>query len=166
MSLFRTAAMRAALRTPSRRFASSTTEAVKETASSAAGKTQSAAAAAQERAGQLFGSLGKFAGGVGDRIGSLLGSYREPLFYNLAVARELAKQVYVAEKLAPPLSSSQWTSAYSTLFSKAKDLNYWREVMRTGGWAKLGVYALEAYGIFKVGEMVGRRSIVGYTLNE
>ncbi|KZO91111.1 hypothetical protein CALVIDRAFT_489552 [Calocera viscosa TUFC12733] len=160
--------MRTALRNPTlafRRFAS-TTEAAKEAASSAAGKTQSTAAAAQERAGQLLGSLGRFAGGVGERIGGMLGSYREPLFYNLAVARELAKQVYVAERLAPPMSAATWQSAYSTLFNRAKDLNYWREVLRSGAWARIGVYALEAYGIFKVGEIVGRRSIVGYTLNE
>jgi len=27
---------------------------------------------------------------------------------------------------------------------------YWREVVRSGEYARLGVYALEAYGIFKV----------------
>jgi len=174
MSFFRTPAMRTLVRTPAfRRFASSTTESVKEAAQSTAskaqsavGQAQSAAAQAQERASQVLGSATKFAGGIGNRLAGLLGSYREPLFYNLAVARELAKQVYVAEKLSPPLSYSAWQSAYSTLFNRARDLNYWREVLRSGAWAKLGVYALEAYGIFKIGEIVGRGSIVGYTLKE
>jgi len=29
-------------------------------------------------------------------------AYREPVVYNLAVLRELGKQVYISEKLAPP----------------------------------------------------------------
>lgn len=85
--------------------------------------------------------------------------------YNLSVTREFLKQVYVAEKLAPPTSFSAITEAYTTLFNRARDLNYWRELARSGAWAKVGIYALEAYGVFKIGEMVGRRSVVGYTLN-
>jgi len=109
--------------------------------------------------------VSKAAGGVGERVGSMLGSYRQPLFYNLTVARDLLKQVYVAEKLAPPTSFSTWQSAYQTMFNRAKDVNYWQELLRSGAWAKVGIYALEAYGIFKIGEMVGRRSVVGYSLN-
>jgi len=102
---------------------------------------------------------------VGERLGGMMGGYREPVMYNLSVARELLKQVYVAERLAPPTSFSTIQSAYSTLWNRAKDINYWREVLRSGQWAKVGIYALEAYGIFKLGEMVGRRSIVGYTID-
>jgi F-type H+-transporting ATPase subunit g len=69
--------------------------------------------------------------------------------YNLSVARELMKQVYVAERLAPP-SLGAVQSAYSTLFSRAANPAYWAELINTGGWTKVAVYGLEAYGIYKV----------------
>lgn len=76
--------------------------------------------------------------------------YREPIMYNLAVARELAKQVYVAERLAPPTSLGTVANAYSTLWSRASNMSYWQDLARTGEWKKVGVYGLEAYGIYKV----------------
>ena len=76
--------------------------------------------------------------------------YREPLMYNLSVARELLKQVYVAERLAPPTSLSTITSAYQTLWARASNPGYWREILKNGEWQRVGVYAVEAYGIFKV----------------
>lgn len=106
----------------------------------------------------------KAAGPLGERVGNMLGSYREPLTYNLSVAREFLKQVYVAERLAPPLSPQTWSSAYTTLAQRARNPNYWREIVKTGEWARVGVYALEAYGIFKIGEILGRRSLVGYNV--
>jgi hypothetical protein len=36
------------------------------------------------------------------------------------------------------------------LWGLARSIGYWREVVRSGEYARLGVYALEAYGIFKV----------------
>lgn len=77
-------------------------------------------------------------------------AYREPLLYNFAVAREFLKQVYVAERLQPPTSLSALQNAYSTLWSRATNPAYWRGLVRSGEWAKVGVYAVEAYGIFKV----------------
>ena len=79
----------------------------------------------------------------------MITAYREPLVYNFQVARELLKQIYVAERLQPP-SLSTVQNAYSTIWSRASNPGYWREVFRTGEYAKIGVYALEAYGIFKV----------------
>jgi F-type H+-transporting ATPase subunit g len=70
--------------------------------------------------------------------------------YELAVARELFKQVYVAERLAPPTSFAEVKTAYSTIFERLRHFSYWREILRSGEWAKIGIYALEAYGIFKV----------------
>lgn len=101
-------------------------------------------------------------GGFGERLGNMLGSYREPLLYNLSVGRELLKQVYIAEGLRPPASLPTITSAYATLWSRATNPAYWREIMRSGEWQRVGVYALEAYGIFKIGEIIGRRQLVGY----
>lgn len=77
-------------------------------------------------------------------------AYRQPLLYNLSVARELLKQVYLAERLQPPTSLSTIQSAYSTLWSRARSLGYWQEIARSGEWARVAVYGVEAYGIFKV----------------
>lgn len=95
----------------------------------------------------------------------LLGSYRQPLLYNLSVTRELLKQIYIAENLAPPRSLSTVLDAYSTLWTRVRDAGYWRTILSNGEWARVGVYAVEAYGIFKIGEILGRRSLVGYDLH-
>ena len=86
--------------------------------------------------------------------------------YNLSVAKELLKQVYIREGLAPPTNVSTITSSYKTLFARARDAKYWQGISKSGEWAKVAVYGLEAYFVFHIGEMVGRRSIVGYSLDE
>ena len=76
-------------------------------------------------------------------------AYRQPIVYNFTVAREFLKHIYVAERLQPP-SLSTVQSAYGTIWSRASSPAYWKEIFRTGEYAKLGIYAVEAYGIFKV----------------
>ena len=83
---------------------------------------------------------------------NLPSAYREPLLYNAQVAREIVKHIYVAERLSPPLTAEAWKSAYSALFSRAISRSYWTEAAANGQLARVGVYALEAYGIFKVRE--------------
>jgi hypothetical protein len=76
-------------------------------------------------------------------------AYRAPVTYNLQVTRELLKQVYVAERLRVP----HWTtfvSEYSLLLSRVRNPGFLRELARSGEWMKVGVYAIEGYGIFKV----------------
>jgi len=77
-------------------------------------------------------------------------AYQQPVKYNLAVAREVLKHVYTAERLRPPTSLGAVFGTYGTLWGRARSFGYWREVVRSGEYARLGVYALEAYGIFKV----------------
>jgi len=101
---------------------------------------------------------------LADRLSGMLGSYREPLTYNLMVTRELMKQIYIAERLQPPLSLQLWVDAYSTLSQRARNPSYWREIIKSGQWATVGLYSIEAYFIFKIGEIVGRRSLIGYKL--
>ena len=79
----------------------------------------------------------------------LFSAYREPLVYNFAVFREVLKHVYIAERLQPP-SLSTFQSVYATLWSRARSPQYWRDLVQSGDLAKVGIYALEAYGIFKV----------------
>ncbi len=75
-------------------------------------------------------------------------AYQQPVKYNLAVAREVLKHVHAAERLQPPTSLVAVLGMCGTLWARA--VGYWREVVRSGEYARLGVYALEAYGIFKV----------------
>lgn len=39
-------------------------------------------------------------------------------------------------------------------------MGFWRKAIESGEWKRYAVYAVEAYGIFKIGEMLGRRSMV------
>ena len=99
------------------------------------------------------------------------------------MAREVLKHIYTAERLQPPTSLGAVLGTYGTLWGRARSIQYWRKVVTNGEWARLGVYAVEAYGIFKVsthiknvfrfvdrstgrkiGEIVGRRSLVGYNV--
>ncbi|KAF8554025.1 hypothetical protein OG21DRAFT_1509447 [Imleria badia] len=158
-SLFRQAASRRA--SPSfvaRRFAS--TSQTSQGASSSK-QVQNALGAAQ----RLLGSAGRVLGPLGERAAGLLGSYRQPLIYNAEVARELLKQIYIAERLQPPTSFATITDAYSVLWGRAKNQQYWRDLLTTGEWARVAVYAVEAYTIFKVGEIIGRRHLIGYNLH-
>lgn len=91
-------------------------------------------------------------------------AYQGPFFYNLSVAREFLKQVYIRESLAPPKTLSEVQAAYKSLWEQASNPQWWKTTLDNGHWKKVGIYALEAYGIFHIGEMVGRRSIVGYNL--
>lgn len=69
--------------------------------------------------------------------------------YNYQVAREFLKQIYVAERLQPP-SLSTVQSVYKSLWANATSPAYIRELVSSGAYLKVGVYAVEAYGIFKV----------------
>ena len=125
------------------------------------------AAAAQESLNKAWGATKKSLGPFGERLAGALGcksrnkareggildasltAYRAPVTYNLQVTRELLKQVYVAERLQIP----HWTtfvSEYSLLWSRVRNPAFLREMVRSGEWMKVGVYAVEGYGIFKV----------------
>jgi hypothetical protein len=52
--------------------------------------------------------------------------------YKLAVAREVLKHVYAAERLQPPLSLSAVLGTYGTLWARARSIRYWRDVVRSG----------------------------------
>lgn len=77
-------------------------------------------------------------------------AYQQPVQYNLSVAREVLKHVYTAERLQPPTSFGAVLGTYGTLWGRARSIAYWRKIVTSGEWARLGVYAVEAYGIFKV----------------
>lgn len=129
--------------------------------------TPNAAKGLAERAQQLGLSVAKAA----ERA---LGSYAEPIVYNLKVAGSLAKQVYIAEKLAPPTSVSQVVAAYRQIWATVSNPSWWTHSLPSGDWRKVAVYGVEAIGIFSIGEIVrvershqiGKRRIVGYKIRE
>ncbi|KAL7751989.1 hypothetical protein RI367_002517 [Sorochytrium milnesiophthora] len=86
----------------------------------------------------------------------------EPLVYYGQVTREIAKQVWTKEKLAPPS-----TATLHEAQTVGKGL---LNALRTGAYRKWtrsdvikgSVLAGEAFTFFLIGEMVGRRNIIGY----
>ncbi|BEI86990.1 hypothetical protein CcaverHIS002_0703360 [Cutaneotrichosporon cavernicola] len=111
---------------------------------------------------QASAAVSRVTGPVGDKVGNMLGAYKKPLTYNWNVFTSLCRQVYQAEKLAPPTSLNQWASAYSQIFSAAASPAFWQKAMSNGQAAKIAVAGVEAYGIYKVGEIIGRRNLIGY----
>ena len=104
------------------------------------------------------------------------------------MATEVAKQVYIAERLAPP-DIPTVRQAYQTIWDNIRNVQWWKTTLETGEWKRVALYALEAYGsrtrtlyfcrfiymlrhtrsctgIFQIGQMIGRRHIVGYKLRE
>ncbi|KAK0537253.1 hypothetical protein OC835_001786 [Tilletia horrida] len=128
------------------------------TAKSAASSAQSQFSEAAEKAKQIGGPYAA-------RAQSLFSSISETVIYNLRVVGALAKQVYVAERLAPPTSTETILSAYKSIWGFASNPASWSRLLQNGEWKKVGIYSVEALGIFTIGEMIGRRSIVGYSLN-
>ncbi|KAJ7018814.1 hypothetical protein C8F04DRAFT_362840 [Mycena alexandri] len=119
---------------------------------------------AAEKAEAVVGSTLQRLGPTGKKAAELIGPARKSFFYNFAVARELVKQVYHAE-LQFPKDVGAFRTAYETLYQRAVDPNYWRGIMQSGEIARVGIYAVEAYGIFKIGEIIGRRKVVGYPVH-
>lgn len=83
--------------------------------------------------------------------------------YNLRVTRSLLKQVYIAEKLAPPTNLQVIMNAYKTMWANATNPSYWLNTVPAGDWRKLVVYGVEALGFFSIGEIVRRRALAQLT---
>lgn len=73
--------------------------------------------------------------------------YREPLVYNWKVFTSLCRQVYIAEKLAPPTSLSTWIHAYAKIWSRATSPAYYRQIAQSGEWSKVAVYVSHILGV-------------------
>lgn len=76
-------------------------------------------------------------------------AYKQPLLYNLAVTREVIKQIYIREGLQPP-SFSTIRSAYASLWSQFNTPGLVRNLTHSPEVGRIAVYGLQAYGIFKV----------------
>lgn len=65
------------------------------------------------------------------------------------MTREILKQIYIRESLQPP-SLSTIRSAYSSLWSQINTPGLMRNLFKNGDVGRVGIYGLQAYGIFKV----------------
>uniref|UniRef100_A0A8H8CF21 Uncharacterized protein n=1 Tax=Psilocybe cubensis TaxID=181762 RepID=A0A8H8CF21_PSICU len=127
-------------------------------------KAQETLASVQKNASKFFENAQKFLGPVGEKVGNLLGSYKQPVLYNLAVTKEVFKQIYIKEGLQPP-SIEAVKTAYTSLWSQVRNPALVGNLVKSGEIGRVGVYGLQAYGIYKIGEIIGRRSLVGYKLD-
>ncbi|PLW56281.1 hypothetical protein PCANC_04093 [Puccinia coronata f. sp. avenae] len=141
---------------PSRRYASSNLKVPP--------KLNDLSQKAASLATQYGAKLPELSGKLGKRMNGLLGSYSEPLAHNYQFTKEVLKQVYMKENLAPP-KVEQVKAAYRELAANASSLLFWRQALESGDWKRLAVYGIEAVGLFSIGEMIGRRHIVGYKLD-
>jgi F-type H+-transporting ATPase subunit g len=67
----------------------------------------------------------------------------------MAVTRELLKQVYVKEGLQPP-SIAAIREAYASIWSQVSNPGFVGGLIRSGDIGRVGIYGLQAYGVFKV----------------
>ena len=65
--------------------------------------------------------------------------YKDPIVYNFKVLASLARQVYIAEKMAPPTNLSAYVNSYANIWSNAVSPNFWKGLAQNGQWAKVGV---------------------------
>lgn len=85
------------------------------------------------------------------------------------VGAELGKTIYKSEGLAPP-SQAQFQQVYQKAFALIKSPQQQKELLNKAkelkptkeNLIKFGVYGTQVLAFFSVGEMIGRRKIVGY----
>ena len=80
----------------------------------------------------------------------IFAAYQQPIKYNFAVTREVLKACLYGRTPTASYVSRCRTRDVLYAVARARSIGYWRDVVRSGEYARLGVYALEAYGIFKV----------------
>ena len=143
--------------------ASETAEAAKSSAASAAQRGSAALSSLGNRVGGLLGCA--FGGIIRERdcstdaVAVHLAAYREPVVNNILVVREMGKQIYIQEKLQPPTNPQAIREAYEEFYHNASSGTWWRSIFESGQWKRIALYAAEAYGIFTIGEMIGRRCV-------
>ncbi|KAJ1928652.1 ATP synthase subunit G atp20 [Tieghemiomyces parasiticus] len=102
-------------------------------------------------------SLAKSAQGLSPKIGGFV----DCTTYWAKVTKELAKQVYTKEQLAPP-SLAEYQPARKELLKLFKTENL-KNITRQDA-VKATVVAIEVAGFFMIGEIIGRRNLVGYNV--
>jgi len=158
-----------------RRYASTSTS------SNAAAQAQAGAAKAQEAAtkyaGKAMAVLGKsgdlfarLASKTGGRTGKMLKNLEAaipPTIYYSKVAFEVSKIVFRGQKMTPP-DLDTFKSSFKLLLNLAILNAFARNAIQsvrsanTKDLAFVGVLGAEVLGFFTIGEIIGRRKLVGY----
>lgn len=88
--------------------------------------------------------------------------------YWAKVTGELGKQIYLKEGFAPP-TVSQFQSVYQTVFNSVKSYAFkpqkvidCAEAITKNDVLKYSAYGIQILGLFTLGEVVGRRNLIGY----
>ncbi|RUP50160.1 mitochondrial ATP synthase g subunit-domain-containing protein [Jimgerdemannia flammicorona] len=89
-----------------------------------------------------------------------LAAIQRPVVYNAKVAAEIAKQVYVKEGLAFPTAKQFAETRHAVENVNIKSF----KSLQLKDLAKGSVVAAEALTFFLIGEVVGRRSLIGYNV--
>ncbi|KAI9271363.1 mitochondrial ATP synthase g subunit-domain-containing protein [Sporodiniella umbellata] len=102
----------------------------------------------------------KFVGCAQAYLNKLI-AFQKPAVYNTKVAIEIAKHVYKKEGMAFP-TGAQFTEAQQTLqnslnLKTLKNLSF-------ADAAKAGVVFAEIYTFFLLGEIIGRKNLIGYNV--
>jgi F-type H+-transporting ATPase subunit g len=105
---------------------------------------------------------------ISDKVDQVSGLVSKTVYW-AKVTGELAKQVYLKEKLSPP-SISEIQSVYQTLYTQGlyyaqrpRDLiAILNKSVDKNTLINGGAYIIQFAGLFALGEAIGRRKIVGY----
>lgn len=84
--------------------------------------------------------------------------------YDAKVAGEIAKQVYTKEGMSFP-SGKQFSEAQQYVQKDLLNASTWKNITKRDV-AKGAVVAAEIYTFFLIGEVVGRRNLIGYKIND
>lgn len=105
---------------------------------------------------------------VSDKVEQLTGLFNKTVYWT-KVTGELAKQVYLKEKLSPP-SVAEIQSVYQTLYTQGvyyaqRPLEFVNVLSKSVDKNTLingGAYLVQFAGLFALGEAIGRRKLIGY----
>lgn len=84
--------------------------------------------------------------------------------YDAKVVGEIAKQVYTKERMNFP-SGQQFSEAQQYVKKDLFNASTWKNLTKQDV-AKGAVVAAELYTFFLIGEVVGRRNLIGYKVEE
>lgn len=80
------------------------------------------------------------------------------IMYNLRIGKELAKQVYKAEKLAPPKSVAEVVTAWATIVGRASNPDWYFKTIKSGEWVSVALAGVQAWIFWSLGQAIGRRN--------
>ncbi|KAF8893274.1 hypothetical protein CPB85DRAFT_226919 [Mucidula mucida] len=128
-----------------------------------------------ERASAYVGPMAErvstLAGPVAERVSTLAGPLAQRVSAlagpQFATASAVVKHVYRAEQLSPKplLNADIWKNAAQEIVALSRSSWTALKARQVPFTARAAVIAVEAWGIYKVGEIIGRRSLVGYNLH-